>query len=228
MPEPRRPQTPEEIRQHAEHQLGFLIDACERFDAGEEHYEKPIATALRVLLHDTRNSHSLLEQLGRIGPAGWLDTAGPVSALNIMSQNNLATLSPNTGTYLALLDGWQPGPREARESAFGRIVNQSVGRTLPFDEWWDMAVVRDSKWEHFSRRDLVLIVANQDGGAHVDPALDEAYYRLTRENSSGWRIMPAGDEEWTPAASPVPASLRQIAHEVLRSLPHGMHPGKTY
>jgi hypothetical protein len=80
-----------------------------------------------------------------------------------------------------------------------------------------MAVIEDSAGRHFSRRDLVLAVANKDGGAHVDPQLDDSYVALSRMNSIGFAwIGPNGVSE--PLDSPVPASVRQIAYEVAQTL----------
>jgi len=66
------------------------------------------------------------------------------------------------------------------------------------------------------RRDLILAVANKDGGAHVDPVLDEKYANLSRGNSLAWRYRgPRGD---IPLEGPEKAAVRQIAHEVLKTL----------
>jgi hypothetical protein len=67
-----------------------------------------------------------------------------------------------------------------------------------------------------SRRELILHVAETDGGAHVDPALDEAYMDLSRNNSLGW-MLREGDVV-RPFPPPVLPCIRQIAHEVLITL----------
>ena len=43
-----------------------------------------------------------------------------------------------------------------------------------------MELVKDAHGSLFSRKKLVLVVANKDGGSHVDPQLDDDYaaYRL--------------------------------------------------
>ena len=77
-----------------------------------------------------------------------------------------------------------------------------------FGDWWHQSVVKDAQGREFSRWDLVRVVANQDGGAHVDPKVDQLHYQLTRLNSLG---ISRGE---TPRDSPVPATLRQIGWEV--------------
>lgn len=74
----------------------------------------------------------------------------------------------------------------------------------------------DQKGSETSRKDLILTVANKDGGAHVDPVLDGKYADLSRRNSLAWRFTsPRGD---FPLEGPEKAAIRQITHEILKSL----------
>jgi len=66
---------------------------------------------------------------------------------------------------------------------------------------------------------LILTAANQDGGAHVDPALDEVYADLSERNSLAW-IANDGQGEH-PMEGPEKVAIRQIAHEALKSLKPG-------
>ena len=69
----------------------------------------------------------------------------------------------------------------------------------------------------FSRRDLVLAHANNDGGARVDAKLDEPYANLSRFNSMGWILELDGIQRMLENSVVAP-SIRQIAYEVLVSL----------
>lgn len=218
--------TTAEFMEHIREQLKFLIDACNRFDGGEEIYFKQIALQLRVLLHHTASSHALLEQIDKLQGLRMLDSAGPMSHTNLLTISGLAELNPSTGEYYALGGAYQQR-RSYRLTAFGKIVEPAAGRTLKFAEWWIEPVTRDNRREVFTRRDLVLAVANQDGGAHVDPDIKEAYYRLSRSNSLAWERVNS-DGTRRPFNSPVPASIRQIAHEALHSVPHTWHTGAEY
>lgn len=60
------PLTPEELQAHLAEQLGFLERSADAFDNGYEDEAKRMATAIRVLVHDTNQSISLLKQLGRL------------------------------------------------------------------------------------------------------------------------------------------------------------------
>ncbi len=88
----------------------------------------------------------------------------------------------------------------------------------PFGDWWTRLVIRDAEGNRFSRENLVLAVADQDGGAHVDSEIDENYAKLSRLHSLGFTFSKGGAEpkQWTE--NPVPVALRQIAAEVLWSL----------
>ena len=90
-------------------------------------------------------------------------------------------------------------------------------KLVPFADWWNEPVLKDGKSRLLSRRELVANVADTDGGAHVDPELDEAYMELSRNNSLGWVFQ--GDDATEPLKGrPELACMRQIAHEVLLTL----------
>lgn len=95
--------------------------------------------------------------------------------------------------------------------------NEKFHPFVPFLAWWKAVVFKDQRGNRFSRKDIVLTVANQDGGAHVDPELDEDYDALSKKNTLGWTFK-SGDAEIPWPSNPVPASIRQIAHEVLVTL----------
>jgi hypothetical protein len=88
-------------------------------------------------------------------------------------------------------------------------------RPIPFSDWWLEPVLKDQRGHTFSRLNLVQHVADTDGGAHVDPDLDEAYMHLSRKNSLGWHF---GPNALPPETRPELACMRQIAHELLCTL----------
>jgi hypothetical protein len=89
-------------------------------------------------------------------------------------------------------------------------------RQVSFEEWWHEIVFKDKSGNLLSRKELVLTAANQDGGGHVDPELDEVYDKLVRENTLGWLKSSGGKTE--PIGDPTKASIRQIAHELIKLL----------
>ena len=206
---PKVPQSKTELQHHLEQQVGFLCRSSEAFDAGHEDEAKRLAVVMRTLLHDTKNSESLLRQLDLLPDLLFYDTASPINPRNLAATDGLTfmhlSVSPSAGAeavYEAPLDSPRPDSSSALRG---------------FSDWWNRPVIKDSRGSQFSRRDLVLNVADRDGGAHVDPTLDEEYVALTRDNSMGWTF-GQGDE--TPKSFPPPhlASIRQVAHEVLATL----------
>jgi hypothetical protein len=53
-----------ELEQHLGEKASFLRASAQAFDAGFEAEAKRLATSIRILVHDTRNSRSLIDQLG--------------------------------------------------------------------------------------------------------------------------------------------------------------------
>lgn len=99
------PITPVDLQRHLNEQLGFLERSTASFDQGYEDEAKRLAVTLRVLLHETAQSHSLLGQLGRRQGA-FVDTALPAISGNIMGHGGLVSvvLGPPETKYVAMLD----------------------------------------------------------------------------------------------------------------------------
>ena len=191
-----------ELVRELDDQIALLVHACKSFDTGLETIGKHIALSLRVLLHHHGQSQALLQQLG-LRSKRFMDTAHDLNPKNLSTDCPLTIMRLGSGSdrYLALC----------------QVGGGPLGvRWLPFEKWWNNNIIKDNKGRFFNRRDLILDVANTDGGGHVDPTLDEAYLDLSRNNSLGWVITKGDVQE--PFPPPVMACLRQIAHEVLETL----------
>lgn len=86
-------------------------------------------------------------------------------------------------------------------------------RKVKFQDWWFTPVIIDNKNNIFNRKDIVTIMADQDGGAHVDKKIDKKYAELSQGNSLGWT-----DLKNRPIPGAELVAVRQIAHEVLKTL----------
>lgn len=192
--------TLEDLNSNLEEQLAFLESSASAFDNGIAVEIKRLAVTVRVLLHDTAKSTSLLTLLRKKG-VKFVDTAAPVDEQNLLSHSSLVQvhLGSKGSTPLPLLD----------EGPFNRKIN--------FDPWWNGIVFVDKDKNEFSRKDIVLTLANKEGGAHIDAALDQKYANLRKNNSLNW-FDETSDGKQTPSADQVPATMRQIAHEVLKTL----------
>lgn len=160
-----------------------------------------MAITLRILFHDTQRSHSLLSQLQQKS-GDFVDTALEYDPDSLLSYHGLiGIVSHASGSeFYAPLDD---------------VISE---RKIKFEDWWGGIAFRDQQRNCITRRELVLSVADKDGGAHVDPHLDAIYADLTRNNSLGWQTFVSEDGPHLPITEPHRFALRQIAHEVLKSL----------
>lgn len=194
--------SPDELRGHLAEQLAFLESSANAFDQGFESEAKRLAVTLRILLHDQGNSRSVLGQLG-MKDRNFISTVMPINSDSINAQGGLIqiALGPPKTRYVAMLDDV---PKRLEKS---------------FADWWGETVFVDDQRRLMTRRQLVLTMADQDGGAHVDPQLDAQYHALVKGNSLGWLANDGAG--FTPMQDPARAAVRQIAHEVLISLKPG-------
>jgi hypothetical protein len=202
-----------DLKAELQDQLYFLQTSSEAFDNGIDIEAKRIATTLRVLLHDKGRSKALLSQLGL--KDNFVDTS---------------YLVPRT---------WVREGEEGSLSDERRIFNLSIDRcyspvfsdpmqgtrVLVFEAWWNGEVFRDSVGNSFTRKSITLSLAEQDGGAHVDPTLNKLYYALTRAHSHGFQSFDQREINGVvkavnvrPLPPPHLVIVRQIAHEVLITL----------
>jgi len=203
----RTPQSREDLIKSLGETAQFIIASCQAFDSGYESEAKRIAVAIRVLVHDTKHSKSLLAQLDK-KDIPFYDTGHLYNPRNVLTHFGLVYLktSSTTSQYVPLLED---------VFKFNRAL--PTVRKVPLDTWWSRIVIVDSNRDEFTRRDLILGAANQDGGAHVDPALDSSYVNITRLDSHGWHHA-IGDKEVEFANRPVMPSIRHIAFEIVRTL----------
>ena len=199
----RIPRSKNELKAEFVEQLQLLRHSCQVFDKGFEAIGKHISLSLRVLLHDYRQSRALLEQLG-LRSGHYLTSVPPLNPMNLLAECNLVMIRISNGSacYRPLISGGD----EPQTLQPVRFVN-----------WWNDPVLKDNRGRTFSRRELVLNIADTDGGAHVDPDLDEAYMAISRDNSLGWDF-EKGLQTSFVEGRPELACMRQIAHEVLSTI----------
>jgi len=180
-------------------QLEFLKASADSFDAGFEGEIKRLAVSVRVMVHDTPNSTSLLT-LTRRKTCLFLDSSTPYDDQNQIGHSSLVQIhfSVSGSKPKAHLDS----------HVFNRNVN--------FEDWWNGIVLVDMNKVEYSRKDIVLSLANKEGGAHVDSKLDAQYVDLRKNNALGW-VESFSDGRVVPGADHVPATMRQIAHELIKT-----------
>jgi hypothetical protein len=235
------PRTRKQLLEHFEEQIEFLERSNATFDEGHLSEAKRMAVPLRVLFHNTRMSHALIHQLGFDQTLTWVDTCGMPDPKNMLPQWGLVImgmrLETNEVFFEPRLDGGAPSRIRTKTLQLPR------GSRILLDEWWTEPVVKDASHALFSRKDFVLALSNKEGGAHVDPEISESYNRIAHLNSMGWTfsVTPEGHRVLTSAlisldgsptdatvatldpdevalSNPVPFMVRQISHEVVKSV----------
>jgi hypothetical protein len=196
--------TPDLVERLAE-QMGFIERSAKLYDEGAEQEAKRLATSIRVLVHETPASHSLLGQLGVLNVVEFCDSAIPIDPRNVATTLGLLGFgfAPSGISFIPLL---------------GSAWNT---RQVPFAVWWERTVTHvPGRSLNLSRRDYVLGLANREGGAHVDPVLDPFYAALRYDNALGFGQGPGGPEpEGRPLNNdPAMAAVRQIAYELVRTI----------
>ncbi len=196
------------LKRHLEEHIGFLRTSADLYDKGTLAEAKRLAVSIRVLVHDTQSSKSLLGQLGLKGRE-FVDTASERPHGTTTSYAGLVGMLLTAGTpeYVPHLDGM-------------------ASKLVSFEHWWDTPVIIDFKQRHITRKRLILAVANKDGGAHVDPELDDIYADLSQGNSMS-RMYSSG-ASWQPLVGVEHASVRQVTHEMLRTLDPAYMPPETH
>lgn len=192
----------QDLLHHLRKQMGFLERSCASFDEGFQDEAIRIAVVIRVLVHDTPKSTSLLTQLGIEDLH--LRTTCPLIPENIIHFTGGLSTTRTTIT-------------DSGEAHFSHIPNldeREPKRLLIPWKYWGKQVIYRLMGKNITRMQIVLGAANKDGGAHVDERLTSEYQAI-RSGVVNVSVT-IGDVE---TGGPVPdnhlSDLRQMGHEVL-------------
>jgi len=196
----KRKKTEVELKEALDEQISHIKSSCKLFDEGDRSEAKRIAVATRILVHDTDKSISLLTQLNAKNSLEFIDTSFEFSPSNLMSHEGLTYQRSNNvkTVFMPILD----------EFNNARLVN--------FPCWWDETIIKPQDNVTFSRKDIVLYLANKDGGAHIDPDIEGKFDKLQKLEATGWFHETPGHSSLILGIEL--ASVRQIGHELLATL----------
>lgn len=208
-----------ELLQETYRQLKFLKQECACYDAGDWDYGRQIAVKLRVLLHDTGMSHSVLRQLTEqfvFNRPDFLDLSTVKGDLPKQGQTRFVRCS----LCQYMLDHRPDSPAVLT----AQPLRPEAGKHYPlraFPFWWEkLRIIAVDERNFFSRKEVVEVLANTDGGAHVDPEILEKLALLNRRKALPLRICVAlpggGQKEYTAQIDQIlGAAVRTIAEETL-------------
>jgi hypothetical protein len=187
------------IKDHLRRQLEFLRRSCEIYDAGNFDEAIRLAVGIRVLLHDTNKSKSVLSQM------------------KVKEQLLIAT---SFGFSSQLPKNFQASsiiPIFASSGEGGTSVPFSLPMPLIFlkvNEWLDETVwMQDSS---MTREKIILQTANKEGGAHVEAKPTESIQELRKGLTKVISVKINGVEVGSPKNYHF-TMIRQFAHELLSS-----------
>lgn len=188
--------------------LSCLRSASQRYDRGRPEAARSLARYLRALLGRADGSDALD---GLRDKLTWVDTAGvanPKTPCSISRLTLMSIRSRHHGAeeYVPKLAMYPPVPIRTRSG--DQIFS---GSRIPFQDWWTNPVVTDADGSRYSRKQLVLAMSGED-----DPEAEAARMSLEHSESLGWVLGEPGSRPL--CGSPVVASIRQIAYEVLQSI----------
>ena len=182
--------------------LGHLTSG---FDEGKVALALPLAVVVRVLLHDTNKSASLLGQLQLKDRLKFEDTAQHIDPNNLLPTNFGLTVARMTA---GVGGGWEAA-----------LATRPPVPPVPFGAWWKTPILRDANRRTWSRWQIISQVANKEGGAHLDPEVDLEVLDLEERNSMGLTFTDPTVGNGVPFENgPLLPSVRQIAFEVDRTL----------
>lgn len=213
-------------------QFDHLSSSAKGFDDGLMTEHVRMAQTLRVLMHDTNLSTSLLAHGGWKENIWYLDTSLEYRVDNAHPSATLLyrTIGEDDRFVAPLFDRFLQACRKCGSPACRtkQLTAHGYPKWTTSTRWSERIVLAgpENSWP-ISAKQLVLWVANKDGGAHVDSSLPAIYKAVTRDNSIGLRSkvddngsyqLTLSGDDGDPVESPVPATIRQLAFEILWSL----------
>jgi hypothetical protein len=177
-------------------QLYFLDSSISRFSTGEvidkfenrpigktfpfqistEIEAKRIAVIIRTLIHDTQNSTSLLTHLGIKDKISFVDSGAPDNGQLHSMTGMRGVRGSATDPYFGLIAKVNTGDSFIAVPLFQQHRPEWYEhyRMVDFTHWWEAVIVDVGGYQQ-KRCDLILKLANKDGGAHIDLHLPEDY-----------------------------------------------------
>ncbi len=207
--EKQRRREQKDLRRKLGEQLIFVYNSCKLFDMGCYQEAIRIATALRIILHQgNKSSPSLLQSLSQ-HRIPLLSTAAPIH------EDGGANVLYNSGTFIRHVSMRDESGAKAYMTA--QLHTSIHKEQMPAYRWYQQKVSLPLPDMSFTRKKIVELAANKDGGAHVAPFVPETLDVLSTDG--GWKSVAIvdGEEQETPVTDMQLLMLRQMGHEVLYS-----------
>lgn len=176
---------------------------------------KRIATIIRVIVHDTRNSESLLKLTNKKDQFVFVDSSSPNDGRLHSMTGMIGVRGSSADPYFGLVAKVNSDEQLFAVPLYLQHLEEWYGsyKKIKFEQWWNSCIMEASS-NKFTRKDLVLVVANKDGGAHIDKSISQEYI-ATKNRLLKLNIF---DKEVTLIGNVVYSSVAQIGWELLNSI----------
>src|SRR5581483_6640726 len=168
------------------------------------------AQALRVLFHNKPGTSTSLAV--HLGMENWDILSSPPGSLGEYTSFVAICLELNSATPVRAMP-----------------ILGSQFQTAPLSDWWNVRPVYGYGSRKYTRKDLILAAANQDGGSHVDAKLQPFYEDLASGIQSlrldGKNLEYSGEPPFDRNQIQYPqnlhlAMIRQFGHEIRATAHH--------
>lgn len=209
--------TRDELFEKLAEQIILLQSYAEMFDKGITEITLPIATAIRVLFHDTGSSVSLIKYI--------CDADGKDK--NAFEMVTTKDQDDGTAKFVIFGDGLCGMTFSSEGISYFPKLGDSTKTKIPFDIWWKEDVVKNVSGgfenpDWMTREDLIKLHANKEGGAHIDENKNKRIDEIGTKEAAGWVCFTTDSDgvqkEGNYGVDQKKASIRQVCYEVLVSL----------
>lgn len=241
------------IKKQLSYQITFLKNSCDLYDRGFFEEAIRIAVALENLLSLRKNATSLIKHLNAENTKVFSTTESfqdtkDYQESRILFLKNVSITDGQNGVR----DNHPSGQKKRDEinktivyfglgvialgtcteesSYFADLmpINEDNGNNLvSIEEWMEEVVLIANRSFYITRKDLIAIARNKDGGGHVVKNLKGPYKELSNDGALGFfhknRLYAPNANLDEIQGEPVPiknahfVALRQMAHEILSS-----------
>ncbi|CZQ84007.1 Hypothetical protein Tpal_513 [Trichococcus palustris] len=217
--------------QQLHEQISFLVDSAHNYDRGNFAQAKMMSAIIRTLLKDpdfprkNNKTVSLLKQLDRKESMKFFNTGfeaiDPIISINLVGMVTVPSKPPALpgkvdNIYLPVLEK-------------SRHIDV---KWLNFIDWWESNIIVEHSENldlSITRKSIVLTMAEQDGGTHVDSVenVEINYLSLATATKSLFTNVDQSGYE-SPIINLHFALVRQIAHELIISISREFNLGVSY
>ena len=225
--------SPSELKMNLLDNLEMMKLNCATYDQGHSIVATQLAVNMRVLLHDTRMSTSLVTLMNaqsisltssQEGAVYEFTFTSPVTGEVIMFKDYCSWYEYSSENRMCILVRDSVGTPAGFEWSVSPIpkLERTKIHSLSIHEWLTETILMTHSFE-FSREALILKAANKAGGAHIAPDLSlEEYALIHRTQYFAPETLVISGLSVTMAPHPTMPkpylmALRQMAWEILNS-----------